>query len=79
MLKDKRSVTDGTFLCSDGGGSRSGAHLSLFLSGRPLTVFDFMTQLSTERAGAGLVGLELLSDDGEVGLVGGQAQHDQVG
>lgn len=54
------------------------AHLSLFLSGRPLTVFDFMTYLIAERTGAGLVGFKLLSDDGEVGLVGGEAQHDQV-
>lgn len=56
----------------------SRTHLSLFLSGCPLTIFDFMTDLPTECTGAGLVGFELLSDDGEVWLMGGQAQHDQV-
>lgn len=56
----------------------SRTHLSLFLSGRPLTIFDFMTDLPAECAGAGLVGFELLSDDCEVWLMGGQAQHDQV-
>jgi len=55
------------------------AHLSLLLPRRPLTVFDFVADLAAERTGAGLVGLELLSDDGEVGLVGGQAQHDEIG
>lgn len=54
------------------------SHLSLLLSGCPLTVFDFVAYLSTEGAGTGFVGFELLPDDGEVWLVGGQAQHDQV-
>lgn len=48
-----------------------GAHLSLLLSGCALAVLDLMAQLSTERTRPGFVGLELLSDDGEVGLVGG--------
>lgn len=55
------------------------AHLSLLLSGCALTVLDFMAQLSTESAWSGFVGLELLSDDGEVWFVRGQAQHDQIG
>ncbi len=37
-----------------------------------------LTHLSTQITGPGFVGLELLSDDSEVRLVGGQAQHDQV-
>lgn len=54
------------------------AHLSSLLSGRALTILDFMAQLSTQSTRPRFVGLELLSDDGEVGLVGGQAQHDQI-
>lgn len=54
------------------------AHLALFLSRCPLAVFDFMTHLSAERTGAGLVGFKLLPDDGEVWLVCGKAQHDQI-
>ena len=38
-----------------------------------------MAELAAEVAGAWLVGLELFPDDGEVGFVSGQAQHDQVG
>lgn len=38
-----------------------------------------MTHLPAQGTRAGLVGLELLPDDGEVGLVGGEAEHDQVG
>lgn len=66
------------YMLTENSRSTRRAHLSLFLSGRPLTVFDFVTQLSAECAGAGFVGFKLLSDDGEVWLVGGQAQHDQV-
>lgn len=54
------------------------AHLSSLLSGCALTILDFMAQLSTESTRSGFVGLKLLSDDGEVWLVGGQAQHDQI-
>lgn len=52
--------------------------LALLLPGRPLTLLDLVAHLAAKGAGAGLVGLELLPDDGEVGLVGGEAQHDQV-
>lgn len=38
----------------------------------------FLTELSADITGARLVGLELLANDGEVGLVCGQAQHYQV-
>lgn len=54
------------------------AHLSSLLSGCALTILDFMSQLPTERTRPGFVGLKLLSDDGEVWLVRGQTQHDQI-
>ena len=38
-----------------------------------------MAELAADLAGSRLVGLELLADDGEAGLVGGQAEHDEVG
>ena len=38
-----------------------------------------MAHLVAQGTRAWLVGLELLPDDGEVGLVRGQPQHDQVG
>ena len=46
---------------------------------RYLTVLHVVAELSANVAGARLVGLELLADDGEVGLVSGQAEHDEVG
>lgn len=52
--------------------------LALLLSGRALTLFQLVAHLSTQGTGPRLVGLELLPDDGEVGLVRGQAQHDEV-
>lgn len=53
--------------------------LALLLPGRPLTLLDLMAHLATKGAGTGLVGFELLPDDGEVRFVGGEAQHNQVG
>lgn len=53
-------------------------YLSLFLPGHSLAVLDLMAFLSTHSTGPGLVGLELLSDDGEIGLMSGKAQHDKV-
>lgn len=38
-----------------------------------------LTELSAEFAGSRLIGLELLADDGEVGFVCSQSQHNQVG
>lgn len=38
-----------------------------------------LTFLTADVAAPGLVGLELLTNDGEVGLVSGQAQHDEIG
>ena len=35
--------------------------------------------MSAEVTGPRLIRLELLTDDGEVGLVGGEAQHDEIG
>ena len=35
--------------------------------------------MSAEVTGPRLVGLELLSNDGEVGLVGGETEHDEIG
>ena len=35
--------------------------------------------MSAEVTGPRLVGLELLADDGEVGLVGGKTEHDEIG
>lgn len=55
------------------------ADLALLLPGHALTLLDLVAHLSAERARPRLVGLELLPDDGEVGFVGGQAQHDEVG
>lgn len=55
-----------------------GAHFSLLLSGRALTILDLMAQLSTECTRSGFVGFKLLSDDGEVWLMGSQAQHNQI-
>lgn len=37
-----------------------------------------LTQLAANVTGLGFVGLELLSDDGEVDLMRGQTQHDEV-
>lgn len=57
---------------------RPSPYLSLLLSGQSLTVLDLMADLPAQCTGSGLVGLELLTDDGEVGLVCCQPQHDQV-
>ena len=35
--------------------------------------------MSAEVTGPRLIRLELFTDDGEVGLVGGEAQHDEIG
>lgn len=42
-------------------------------------LFQSPTKLSTEITWLGFVGLELLSDDGEVGLVCCQSQHNEIG
>lgn len=52
--------------------------LSLFLSGRALTLFELVAHLSAQGTGSRLVGLKLFSDDREVGLVSRQPQHNQV-
>lgn len=53
-------------------------YLSLFLPGHSLAVLELMAFLSTHSTGPRLVGLELFSDDGEIGLVSSKTQHDQV-
>lgn len=53
-------------------------HLPPLLTSHSLTVLQLMTHLPTQGTGPWLVGFELLPDDGEVGLMCGQAQHDQI-
>ena len=53
-------------------------HLSFLLPSSSSAVLHFVAILVTDLAGALLDELELLPQDGEVGLVCGQAQHDQV-
>lgn len=54
------------------------SYLSLFLSGHTLTVFNLMSHLATQGTGSGFIGFKFLSYNGEVGLMGGQTQHDQI-
>lgn len=50
-------------------------YLSFLLPGHTLALFNFMSNLSTQGTWSGFVRLELLTDDGEVGLMRCQTQH----